>query len=182
MKIKILIARAKLPPVGYIIEEKEIECKGSGTESDPAIIESSENLPRGLCMKNSNFFIIIQNCYLSKILLTSCQNIRIVNCNVRSITLQHSSNIFVNKSTMRRTLSLWWSNNIKIEDCNIKRVKFTTSNSNIIKNSTIKKIKYVYGNDNIFKANIIPEKHLTKIVKKSWFQKGNLKIVYNKLP
>ena len=60
-------------------------------------------------------------------------------------------------------------------------MKFIRSNSNIITNCTIKDIRYVYGSDNIFEANRIPEKHLTKIVKKSWFKKGNLKIVNNKL-
>lgn len=90
---------------------------------------------------------------------------------------QHCSSIFVNKSTIRRTLTLWESNNVKFEDCNINRVKFIRSNSNIIRNCTIKKIKYVIGSDNIFESNRIPEKHLKKIKKKYWYDWQDFKII-----
>jgi len=172
--------RKKEPTERFLLENgevKELLSKGSGTETDPAIIEPSEDIPKYLLfLKDSNLYVIIQNCYLERLVLDSCKNVRIENCNIWSFAIQHCSKVFVNKSTMRRFLKLWWSNNVKIEDCDINRVKFTQSNSNNIKNCTIKKIKYVYGKDNIFEANIIPDQNLSKIKKKSWFKKGNLKI------
>ena len=141
VKIPLKVVKTGIPVPTY--GTKEIECKGSGTESDPAIIEPSENLPDGFILEESNLFILVQNCYLGKIVFYLCHNIRIENCNVWSIVPQHCSSIFVDKSTIRRTLTLWESNNVKFEDCNINRVKFIRSNSNIIRNCTIKKIKYV---------------------------------------
>ena len=175
MKITIKVVKAGWPVPSY--GEKEIECKGSGTESDPAIIEPSESLQNEFILEDSNLFIIVQGCYLGGIIISSCQNIRIENCNIWSLPIQWCSKVFVKKSTIRRTLTLWESNNVKFEDCNINRVKFIRSNSNIIENCTIKKIKYVWGRDNIFEAYRIPEKHLTKIKKKLWFKQGNLKII-----
>jgi len=150
--------------------------KGSGTETDPVIIEPSENLPHEFMVEESNLFIIVRNCYLGRVGFHKCQNVKIEDCNIWILYISNCSKVLVNKSTIRGTISLWESSNIKFEDCDINRVKFIRSNSNIIKNCTVKKIRYIYGNDNIFEANIIPEKHLTKIMKKPWFKKGNLKI------
>jgi len=174
LKIKKMKEPTERDPLSQI---QRFVSKGSGTEIDPVIIEPSENLPHEFMVEESNLFIIVRNCYLGRVGFHKCQNIKIENCNIWILYISNCSKVFVNKSTIRRTLSFWENNNIKLEDCDINRVKFIRSNSNTIKNCTINKIKYVYGNDNIFEANIIPEKHLTRIIKKPWFKKGNLKII-----
>jgi len=172
MKITFLIPRVLEP-----YEKREMEFRGSGTESDPAIIEPSENLPGYIMLELSNLYITIQNCYLDKILLVTCQNVKIENCNVRIISLPYCSNISLIKSTIRRTISFWESDNIKIAESTINRLKIRLSNSNIIKNSTIKKVKFITGHDNILEANTIPEKHLNKIKKRYWYHWYKLKII-----
>jgi hypothetical protein len=174
MKIPIKIIKPDWPVSSYV--KKEIECKGWGTESNPAIIEPSENLPEGFILENFNFFIKVQNCFLAKIVLHSCKNIRIENCNIWSLAIQYCSKVSVNKSTIRRTISLWKTNNVKIGNCIINRVKIHMSNSNTIKNCTIKKIKVVTGIDNIFETNRIPEKHLKKLKKKHWYGWSGVKL------
>jgi len=113
--MKITLTIIKAGAVGPIYEKKEVECKGSGTETDPVIIEPSEDLPKyQLLLEDYDIFITIQNCYLERIYLDSCQNVRIENCNVWSITIQNCSKVFMNESIIRRTLTLWESNHV---DC-----------------------------------------------------------------
>lgn len=175
--MKITIITRKLYKGGWPIDvSSDIECKGSGTETNPAIIETSENLPKAFKLEKSNLFITIQNCYLDSLIVDWCRNLRIENCNIRSVSLQFSSKVFVNKSTIRWTLVFYDSNNITVDNCTIKKLKIHVSNSNIIKNSSIKVIKYITGNGNILEANRIPEKQLNKIKKKYWYSWYNLKI------
>lgn len=157
--------------------KNDIECNGSGTESDPAIIETSENLPSAFGLEKSNLFIEIQNCYLDSLLLSLCQNVRIENCNTWSFAILDCSKIFVNKSTIRRTLHLVECNNIKIDNCTINRLKIRLSTLNTIKYSTIKKIKFITGYENVLEANKIPEKHLKRVRKKYWYDWYKLKVI-----
>lgn len=175
MKITITIITV-VSARGFRYEKKEIECKGEGTESDPAIIEPSENLPGAFTLEESNLFITIQNCYLGRLLVNSCENVRIENCNIWSLSIQYCSKAFVSTTTIRRTLSLWESNNVKIENSTINRLKIRLSNSNIIKDSSVKVVKFITGRDNILEANKIPEKHLKKLKKKYWYDWYKLKI------
>ena len=173
IKIKIEGLPERIP----LKEAREFISTGSGTESDPYIIET---LPKSLLLLNlgdSDHFVIVQNCYLEKILVDSCQNVRIINCNIWVIALQYCSKIFVNNSTIRRTLKLYESSNVKIEHCAIKILKIHVSKSNIIKKCSLKVVKYITGYDNILEANNIPEKHLNRIKKKYWYHWYKLKII-----
>jgi len=110
-------------------------------------------------------------------MLISCQNVRIENCNTWSLNFIDCSKIFVIKSKIRRTLHLTECNDIKIDNCIIKRLKIRLSTLNIIKNSTIKKIKFITGYENVLEINRIPEKHLNRIRKKYWYDWYKLKII-----
>ncbi|MBA7535405.1 hypothetical protein ES705_27658 [subsurface metagenome] len=117
------------------------------------------------------------NSGLDSLMIISCQNVRIENCNTWSLAILECSKVFVNKSTIRRTLHLTECNNVKIDNCTIKRLKIRLSTLNIIKNSTIKKIKFITGHENTLEANNISEKHLKRLKKKYWYDWYKLKII-----
>ena len=155
--MKILIQRRYTQGVTPEMEYREIECRGSGTMKDPAIIEPLITLPLGFQLEKSDLHIIIQNCYLNTLELSYCQNVRIENCNVWKILITHCLEVVINKSTLRRKITLWYSNDSKIEDCSIRKLRIVVSNSWIIKNCSIKKIRCDKRSSNLFEANKLPE-------------------------
>lgn len=65
--MKITIEVVKTNWQGPYIERRELECNGSGTKADPAIIEPSEKLLNIIRLVKINLFITIQNCDLPRI-------------------------------------------------------------------------------------------------------------------
>lgn len=169
--MKIPIKRQHPSWAGMSTEFRELECRGSGTKEDPAIIEPSKQLPNGFTLEESDLFITFQNCYLTALELLSCQNVRLENCNIWKIFISHCFRVVINKSTIRRKLTLRYSNDDKIEDCSIRKLKIVVSNYCFIKNCSIKKITSDWRSINIFEANRFPDYLITWIENKSWFWK-----------
>ncbi|MFW9873751.1 MAG: hypothetical protein ACFFG0_11655, partial [Candidatus Thorarchaeota archaeon] len=97
--MKITIKTNKMNWGGFpIAVYKEIECKGSGIESDPAVITPSENLPEKFELRDSNLYVVFQNCYLDHLLVESCRNVTINNCNIWYVSILNNSNCYVTNS------------------------------------------------------------------------------------
>jgi hypothetical protein len=152
-----------------------IECKGTGTENDPVIIEPSMNLPQAFKIQDSDLFINIKNCNLQSLIIRSSQNIKLKSCRFKFSILNYCSKIEVENLICSKYLQVNYCTNIRIEGCNIKKLKVYQSNSNIIKNCIIAKLKSTSSNDNIYESISIPEDKLKKLEKNHFVDRIKLK-------
>ncbi|MFX1257614.1 MAG: hypothetical protein ACFFAN_07140 [Promethearchaeota archaeon] len=139
------------------IEGIELECKGMGTQDNPIIITSSENLPKVLTISKSNQHIVIRNLNLRFIGLYSCKNITIEKCKFEAFKLFHCSDFKIKNSSFGK-FSLKECHDIEVEGCSMNRIRIVRLLSNQInkfKNCTLDRLKEKFRNKLIFeKTNI----------------------------
>jgi len=158
-------------------KEIEIECNGSGTEEDPIVIESSENLPRSFEIFDSNNKIIMKDFTHSSggyddeitwVSLFFSENLSIENCVMDNLYFHLSSHIKIKNLTCRN-LILSECQECLLEDCHIEEtLAIVKSGKNKIKNCIID-YKFIYNlhhqcRDNTFENNQIPEEFIDSIV------------------
>ncbi|MFX1281351.1 MAG: hypothetical protein ACFFA3_18530 [Promethearchaeota archaeon] len=177
MKIPIYILKTQYKYV--LLKKIMLECTGTGTEDNPAIIEPSGNLPQSFRILNSNIYIDIVHCQIKSLLLANCQNIRVLNCTINYNIIEHCTKIEFKNVVANRKLQLFFCENIKIEECTIEKLKLNHSNSNIFKKSTINQLKKIRCKDNIFEANLVPEKLSLKLDESSRLRDLNDKLKLN---
>ncbi len=141
--MKFTIARLVVTFRARNLVRLEIECKGSGTEEDPLIIEPSESLPDSFHIIRSHLFVIVKNCKRDFISLNSCTNITITKCNFKNCVIKNCNDINIKDTSISNNLKIYDCMDIKIEDSIIKNLKCKRSNSTNIRNCTIGKIRGV---------------------------------------
>ena len=158
-------------------KEIELEFKGSGTEEDPIVIESSENLPRSIEIFESTYKIIMKDFTNSSggyddeitwVSLFFSENLSIENCVMDNLYFHSSSHIKIKNLTCRN-LILSECQECILEDCHIEEtLAIVKSGDNKIKKCVID-YKFIYNlhhqcRENIFENNQIPEEYLDSIV------------------
>ncbi|MFX1478257.1 MAG: hypothetical protein ACFFCI_09000 [Promethearchaeota archaeon] len=149
----------------------ELDCKGKGTKDDPFIIDGSVALPNSVEINESDAFIYLINCRISKLGITISKNITIKNSYIEQVWLSSCRDVRI-LNCLNRTIGLEMSQNCVLDGCKIERgFSSWCSSYNVIKNCTIKKIwEYnIFGRckDNVFENNKIPEKYLAKLKRES---------------
>ncbi|MFW9872715.1 MAG: hypothetical protein ACFFG0_06390 [Candidatus Thorarchaeota archaeon] len=139
-----------------------LECKGSGTEDDPVIIEPSADLPKDFIIRNSNLYIHIKNCTIPHLTLEKCKNVMVEGCTLSICVLHKCLNITVKNSSISNFLTVYVSHGNIIEDVTINKLNIHHSNSNLVKKCKIDNIIYKFSKDNKFQGNIFPEKLLAQ--------------------
>jgi len=166
--MKIRIYKKNFMLKSFYFKEIELECKGAGTEEDPAIIDPSiASLPKDFYIRNNSYYIHIINCKNHLVSLKNCMNITIEDCNVEICILDKCLNIKIINNTITNSLKLYYCRDIIIERSNIRKLSMYYSRSNIFKICTIDHIVYKFSRNNVYEANTIPEKQLLKLNKSS---------------
>ncbi|MFW9876035.1 MAG: hypothetical protein ACFFG0_23275 [Candidatus Thorarchaeota archaeon] len=161
MKIK-LYRNYKYSSLNNISEK---DCRGSGTENDPVVIDGSIPLPREfLEIIDSEIFLLITNRNIKKLRITVSKNVIIKDCSIDWLWLSGCSDIkLVNVKSPSVVLEM--CHNCILDDCEI-RLHLFNSTHNLIKNCTIDFLEsnlYLRSKDNIFENNNIHDKYLAKI-------------------
>lgn len=96
-------------------EEFEVECNGSGTMEDPAIIDSSSNFPKGnIDIVESELYIVIKDLYIELLALRHTKNIVIKNCSFNSLMMVDCNYVTIEDS--RIPFLRWFGN----QNCLVK--------------------------------------------------------------
>ena len=107
-------------------EEFEIECKGSGTKDDPAIIDPSSNFPKGnIDIVESELFIVIKDLDIKLLALRYSKNIVIRNCRFNSLMMADC-------------------NHVNIEDSHISFLNWFGNQNCVVKNSVTEESIHIY--------------------------------------
>lgn len=116
-------------------DEIEIECEGSGSKEDPAIIDSSIKFPKGnIDIVESELYIVIADHDIKLLTLRHAKNVTIKNCTFNSLLM-----VDCNVITIENTHSsyLRWAGN---QDCKVidsvteEQFQFYKCSNNIFKN------------------------------------------------
>ncbi|MFW9873738.1 MAG: hypothetical protein ACFFG0_11590, partial [Candidatus Thorarchaeota archaeon] len=121
----------------------ELECKGTGTEENPIIIEPSDKIPQGFFLKDSNLHILIRNFNSNKygISIIYCKNVNFEDCLLSSCILNNSSHINI-RNVSTDYLKISYCSYTDVKESVFKRVKIRNSTLNIsFLNCTINRIR-----------------------------------------
>ncbi len=118
----------------------ELKWKGTGTSTDPLIIDSGE-LPQSVMISNSNTFINIVNCQFVSIIVDTCQNISFDKCSFEILGILRSSNIIVNQSSIS-LLGLGQSSKNNFKECTITKGFNLNNQSNVFTDCVFNKKSY----------------------------------------
>ena len=155
MKLRIDVLTS-LNPRGPLSKTVELECEGSGTEQDPAIITTSEHLPDGFRIYDSNLFINIVNCELSHIIMGNCRNISLNNCKIRYIGFGSFVKMRIKNSNFKKSHILS-SRELEFDTCSFMKLKiFRSSYLGFTKCSFVKLID-IENTEVFFKESSIQE-------------------------
>ncbi|UCC19377.1 MAG: hypothetical protein JSV62_14930 [Promethearchaeota archaeon] len=112
MKIKVRKAKySRRADEPLKFEELEIECSGSGTKEEPAIIDSISKFPEGnIEIIESDLYIIITNHNIKLLTLNYAKNIIIRNCKFNSLLMMDCEGIIIENT---HSSFLKWFNNHK---------------------------------------------------------------------
>lgn len=177
--MKLTISEVKAGFKTVHIHRLEVDCKGSGTVDDPAILDPSTELPKSFWIHDSQLHLNIDNCYNHIINLVNSQNITVKNCTLESLNFSNCSNNNVESCQKIKHLGMYMSNNNRINRSTIFKLKMSHSNNNSIQDCTITKIKYRNNNENALNNNQIPEEELLKTKKQPTFVSLNLFKIIN---
>jgi len=123
--------------------ELELSFTGQGTIDNPYLITGRNNWLNEyfeLYISKSNSNSIIRNLKLKALYLKQCENINIVDTNIKYVGLQNCTTISIENVTITKQLRLSDVSKIKIEECNIKKLLAFTGDQISISNSKIKKV------------------------------------------
>ena len=153
MKILIIV-----PPITQFssIKRVELDCEGSGTEQDPAIITASEQLPGFFRIIDTHFYINIVNCYTS-IIISNCTNISIINCKFKLLAFEKCAKMKI-RDCIIKSSSAWISSELEFEGCSFKKLKIHQSRVLNFTNCSIAKLKEVESRVVTFKNTSIQKK------------------------
>jgi hypothetical protein len=145
----------------------EFDCKGKGTEDDPLIVDASLNLPESFEINESEVYINITNCTISKLKISVSRNISFIDCYIDWFEISGCTKIRIT-NTVSGVIGLEMCNDCFLENCDIARTfAIVNSSNNIIRNCSIKeRFEYNLFNrckDNVFENNQISNKLLHKI-------------------
>ncbi|MFX1429159.1 MAG: hypothetical protein ACFFCY_03215 [Promethearchaeota archaeon] len=119
----------------------DLESTGVGTESDPFIIENVRNLLNFFEIHDFKQFIIFRNCKFQSIIFRKCQNIHFDSCSMDSITLEDCTQFLFTNIIVNEFLTFLHTTNVKIEESTIKKLKNYKSNEIKVRDCDIKRIK-----------------------------------------
>jgi len=153
MKILVIV-----PPITQFsrLKHLELECEGSGTEQDPAIITASEQLPDFFRIINTHLYIKIINCYTS-IIISGCTNISIINCKFKLLAFEKCAKMKIRDCIIKRS-SVSISRELEFEGCSFKKLKIRQSRILNFTNCSIAKLKEVENRVVTFKNTSIQKK------------------------
>jgi hypothetical protein len=152
MKLSIMVPSKYSPkPIPHAAE---LECEGSGTEQDPAIISPSEHLPDQFRILNSNIFIKIVDCDIGSITLINCSNVSISSCKFRVLYFQNSSKMRIKNVELNKSL-IYESSELEFEGCSFKKLKLRQSRELGFVNCSIVKLKETESSDVVFKESSV---------------------------
>ena len=126
---------------GYYEIAIPIECKGSGTEDDPHVIDETYKLLRSIYFLNHTSRTILRKVNSKRIYLDKCKNFTIENCNLNLVKLYQCENLFLKNNRIKKLKNIKGKNNTF--DSNL----ITKLNSNVIETS--------FQNRNILTSNNI---------------------------
>jgi len=134
----------------------ELECEGSGTEQDPAIITASEQLPGFFRIMDTHLYINMVNCHTS-VIMGRCSNISIINCKFKLLALEVCTKMKI-RDCIIKSSSVRSSSELEFEGCSFKKLKITKSMNLDFTNCSIAKLKEIESRDVAFKDSSIQEK------------------------
>lgn len=137
---------------------KEFGFKGKGTESNPYIICSTENLPQEIEIYKSKYFIKIIDCDLTShfLGLYISENIFVENCKINFCEVGSCSDISFLKCTFNDGLRITRGKAITMENCYIAQFGLFQSYSNNFIKCEMNKLLIKKSRGNIFSTCKIP--------------------------
>ncbi|MFW9988885.1 MAG: hypothetical protein ACFFC3_09540 [Candidatus Odinarchaeota archaeon] len=158
---------------------KELNWDGSGTESDPIIIESTEGIPSNFEVINSSLYINIHNCKFKNIHIRKCENISINSSEFNYLIIVFSSNLLIRESTIKNKLELAIGHNIILKNNAITLLSMNYCYENEIIDCKIKNIDIKYSRANLLQENELNYNSLKNINNKYSFWQRNSFLKYS---
>ncbi|MFW9866510.1 MAG: right-handed parallel beta-helix repeat-containing protein [Candidatus Thorarchaeota archaeon] len=140
---------------------KEFNIPGSGTEKDPYIISSTENLPQDINIYKSKYYLKFSHCDLRSHFLgfDLSQNIVVENCELDYCEIGdpgYCYNIQFINCRFEDGLTISKSSNIKLENCDVAGIRLTECYDNTLIKCTINELIIKNSRANTFKTCTIP--------------------------
>ncbi|MFX1478258.1 MAG: hypothetical protein ACFFCI_09005 [Promethearchaeota archaeon] len=120
---------------------EEIECTGTGFKEEPFVFTPQEFWRQALYLLETVHYVLINNFNLKYIFLGRCKNKFIKDCDVRTIEVEHCSNIRIEKTNLKN-LRFGPCENVIVTDCTIDKIEMYKSfrGGVVIKNCTVRRV------------------------------------------
>ncbi|MFX0104364.1 MAG: hypothetical protein ACFE75_02595 [Candidatus Hodarchaeota archaeon] len=138
---------------------REFNFQGEGTESNPYIIDSTENLPQEIIIGKSEYFIKIINCNLTShfLGLFELQNVLVEHCELNYCEVGYGCNIRFLKCDFNDGLRIGRSKHIQVENCIISKVVLDECYSNSLVKCEIEELEIKVSRGNTFQNCKFPK-------------------------
>ncbi|MFX0021334.1 MAG: hypothetical protein ACFE9S_03345 [Candidatus Hermodarchaeota archaeon] len=123
--------------------ELQFELNGSGTIDDPFLITNNQNIDDNdleYSIYDSSAYIKFENILFESLNLTRCQNVIILDTELKNLNLNRCSKILIQNVEVKKNLSIFDSYVIKFADCNIHKMLGFSGDQILFSNCSIKRI------------------------------------------
>ena len=145
--------------MGYTEFFTPLYCSGSGSESDPFIIDNDQPLPRRPHIYGHKSFILIKGLDLKDVYLDDCENITIKHQYINRAIFSNCSNLNIEEIEVNKKLKLNYCTKSELSRSKIRKLELTKSNDNVFKKNVINDL-----NESMSKLNKYEECAITKLV------------------
>jgi len=128
----------------------ELACNEEGNKMEPVVIDNSLLLPKRITIKNNELNINIKNISFTKLGFMTSKNIVVKDCNIDLLRMKSCSNITFISCIMTRDLKFKKCQEIKFENCIIKKIVYVKSTEITFDHCCINKIKDWISKNNQF--------------------------------
>ncbi|MFX1489301.1 MAG: hypothetical protein ACFFBI_09150 [Promethearchaeota archaeon] len=120
---------------------EEIECTGTGFKEEPFVFTPQKFWHHALYLLETVHYVLINDFNLRYIFLGRCKNKFIKNCDVRTIEMEHCSNIRIERTNLKY-LRCGPCENVIVTDCTIDKIEIYKSfrGGVIIKNCSVRQV------------------------------------------
>jgi len=148
-------------------ETIEIDCKGEGTEKNPAIIEQTQRFPDILCIKDSKIFIQFTKCKIKTLEFSSSEHISIENSSIKSIRAFHCLDIRLKDSIIENSSWFHHCQKFNIESSRFEEeLEIVDFHNCYMKNCFFERIRNRFSSNNVFENCDLDEKDMINLISK----------------
>jgi hypothetical protein len=145
----------------------QVTCHGSGSHTNPVIIDDSLILPNRISIKDYNLYFIFNSLHLKRLYLEHCENFSFSECEIDLIRMISCKNLLFVNCSVPRDLKLKECQNVTFENDLIRKQILFKSSSINLKNCIVIRLTSWMSKSNVYESNNI--KFLRSNVKQDTF-------------